>query len=281
MGSKKVAFQGETGAYSESAILSYFGSEVEPLPFADFPSVFDALKEGRVDSAVLPLENSLAGTISQNFDLMHSRRTWTAGEIKLRVKHCLLAVPGADISAIKQVYSHPQALAQSSGLFKKYDQMEAMAFLDTAGAARMISEAKDPTKAAIASATAAKHYGLSVVEEGVEDDHTNTTRFAVLEASQPRKLLSRTKRNKTTLVYTLKNIPGALHKSLSIFAIREIDLLRIESRPVFGSPWQYRFFVDLRGDVADEPIEKAIRHLDEISNEVLVLGSFVEAENQN
>jgi prephenate dehydratase len=266
----RVAFQGEPGAYSEIAALVYFDREVTVVPKQTFAQVFDAVDCGETVYGIIPIENSLTGSIHDNYDLLLSRDLIITGEIKLRIAHNLLAVPGAEIGDIRRVYSHPQALSQCKDYLAGLDGVEAVSADDTAGAARRVSEALRKDEAAIASEQAALDYGLTILKGNIESNHKNFTRFLVLS----RELAGRAEDAKTSIVFSTRDIPGALFKSLSVFALRDINLLKIESRPIPGSPWEYMFYLDFEGDVRDEVIRRAIGHLEEITSYLKVLGSY-------
>lgn len=275
----KVAFQGETGAFSEEAVLGYYeGKEVALLPRPTFESVFDSLKEGAADRAVVPIENSLHGSVHANYDLLRERHVHIVGEVKLRIVHHLLALPETKREAIKKVYSHPQALGQCQTYLKtELPQAEAVPAYDTAGAAKMIAGRGMGTSAAIASEAAAEEYKLEILARGIESNHENYTRFLIL-SRDPERPLSEEK-TKTSLVYAMKkNVPGALFKSLAVFALREIDLFKIESRPLVGSPWAYLFYLDISGSLDDEPVQRALDHLSELTAYLEVLGSYAEGK---
>ncbi|MDD1421222.1 prephenate dehydratase [Dolichospermum sp. ST_sed1] len=271
----KVAFQGVKGAYSEEASLNYFnGKRIKLYPMHSFDDAFKAIKKGEMDFGVLPIENSLAGGIHQNYDLLLEYNLWIVGEFKHRVSHNLLCHPDADIKKIKEVYSHPQALAQCKGFLKKHKYLSTPYF-DTAAAAKLILESQNKEIAAIASKVAAKEYNLRTIKSSIEDNEQNFTRFLILQKEKievSKKISS--EESKTSILFNLKNIPGALHKVLSIFAIREIDLLKIESRPMPGNPWQYMFYLDFKGKYTDEPCRNALIHLKEVSENIKLLGSY-------
>lgn len=275
---KTVAFQGVPGAYSEMAALKFFGSAIRLKPCKDFPAVFRALSRGTVRHAVIPIENSLAGSIHQNYDLLMKHRVWIHGEHKLRVSHNLLVLPGTKKSDIRRVYSHPQALAQCEGYLRRMKKVEPVPHFDTAGSARFLSETREAGAAAIASEQAARDYGLKILQSSIEDNEQNFTRFLVLEKAggrAPRRV--RGKSYKTSIAFALRNIPGCLHKCLSVFAIRDIDLFKIESRPMAGTPWKYIFYLDFCGDVRDEAPARALEHLQEITEYYKLLGSYPES----
>lgn len=272
----KVGFQGVKGAYSEEASLQFFkNQEIELKPINSFDDVFKSIKNGIIQYGVLPIENSLAGMIHQNYDLLLEYNLWICGEQKIRVSHNLMALKNTKIENIKNVYSHPQALMQCKNYLKKNSKFEEIAYFDTAASARFIAEAQDPTFAAIASKVAAKEYDLKILESAIEDNEKNFTRFIVLQKKVEKLDLElSSKQCKTSILFSLKSIPGALHKALSIFAIRDIDLLKIESRPIPGSPWNYLFYLDFAGKHTDESCGNAIKHLTEIADLVKVLGSY-------
>lgn len=272
----KVAFQGEHGAYSQQAANKFFAKKIETVPCKEFEVVFNKVKSGVIDFGVLPVENSLTGSIHKNYDLLIQHKIWIAGEVKLRVSHHLLALPGVTLKSIKKVLSHPQALGQCEGYLKKIKHIEPTPYFDTAGSAKFVQETGDPSLAAIASAEAGKIYGLKTLGSSIEDNQNNFTRFIIIRKSLKNDM-SVKKADKTSLVFALKNIPGALYKSLSVFAIRDIDLLKIESRPIHGSPWKYMFYLDINGSCGDEKVAKAIEHLKEVTDFLKLLGSYVRA----
>ncbi|MCL5267141.1 MAG: prephenate dehydratase [Bacteroidetes bacterium] len=265
-----VAFQGEKGAYSESAAKHYFSSKnIEPVACKTFYDVFKAVSGKKADSAMVPVENTLNGGIREVFNLLDQMSVCAAGEIKLKISHSLLALPGTKLSDIRKVYSHPQALLQCRKFI--HDQrLTKIEFYDTAGAAKYVSECKDPSIAAIASEAAADDYGLVVLRRHLETDGNNFTRFLALS----NEYTVQKDADKTTVVFSLRNQPGALHKILSVFAIRDIDLLSIDSIPIIGKPWEYKFFVDFQGSILSEKQSNAINHLREICPHVKVIGSY-------
>lgn len=266
----RVAFQGELGAYSELATYEYFGTEVTVVPQETFEGIFTAVSTGAADHGVIPIENSLAGSIHENYDLLLEHDLVITGEIKLRISHMLLANQGVALDDIRRVYSHPQALSQCKQYLRSLEGVELVSVSDTAGAAKLVRDSGSTTDAAVASAQAARDYGLSVIAEEIESNHLNFTRFLILS----KELDPPTSDAKTSIVFSTRNIPGALFKSLSVFALRDIDLYKIESRPLPGSPWVYIFYLDFNGDIRDEVTIKAIGHLEEIANMLKVLGSY-------
>lgn len=273
-----VAFQGEIGAFSEEAVMAFFG-DVDLAPRPAFDDVFEAVTTGDVDRAVIPIENSLFGSVHANYDLLRSHELSIVGELQLRVRHHLMARPGATIELLRRVHSHPQALGQCQDFLKQQlTKAEAVPAYDTAGAAKMVAESGRDDEAAIASARAAEKYGLTVLAANIESNHQNYTRFLALSAEQEMPEPSgETSRHewKTSLVYSMKqNVPGALFKSLAVFALRELDLFKIESRPLVGSPGSYLFYLDVEGSASDQPVRRALDHLAEIASYLKVLGSY-------
>jgi prephenate dehydratase len=243
------------------------------LPCSVSPDVFEALQSKRAAAAVIPIENSLAGSVSEHFDLLLKHSFFVQGELRLRIEHNLIAAPGVRMQDVRRVFSHPVALAQCRDFFSRNRQIRPEPFYDTAGSVKHVVEDGLRDAAGIASAQAAVEHGGKVLQRNIEDDKQNFTRFFLVtrERRVPRDA------NKTSLAYALKNVPGALFKSLSVFALRDISLSKIESRPVRGRPWEYVFFADiLSGD--DERARNALRHLEEIADFVRVLGIYRAAE---
>ena len=264
----KVSFQGEPGAYSEQAVFNYFG-EVETVPCESFDVMFDSVVSGMSDAALAPIENSLAGSIHQNYDLLLRHDLHIVGEYFLRVQHCLITNPGVKMEDIKKAISHPQALGQCSAYLRSHG-IKAEQVYDTAGSVKMLKESGARDVAAIASKRAAELYGMQILKEGIEDNAENYTRFLAVgrEAVVPERDA------KTSIVFTLKNMPGALFKAMSVFALRDIDLTKIESRPLQGKPWEYLFYIDLIGSTSDDVTKRALDHLGEYAVTLRVLGSY-------
>jgi prephenate dehydratase len=264
----RVAFQGEPGAYSEQAVFEYFGP-VATQPCETFDDVFAAVTSGMCEFGLIPIENSLAGSIHQNYDLLLRHDLHIVSEYFLRVHHCLIGFPGAQVDQIRRVTSHPQALGQCAGYLRALGVKTDPAY-DTAGSVQLVKTLGDPTAAAIASKRAAEIYGMQVLQEGIEDNRENFTRFLSISPApvQP------TGEAKTSIVFTLKNQPGALFKALSVFALRDIDLTKIESRPLVGKPWEYLFYIDFIGAKGEESVKRALDHLGEYALMLRVLGSY-------
>lgn len=274
----RVAIQGEKGAFSHQAALSALGAgvEVEVVSQQTFDELFAAVLEGRADRALVPIENSLHGSIHENFDRLLHSPLHIVGETQLRVRQCLIARPGSSLAMIRRVASHPVALAQCRRFFAERPQMEAVTAYDTAGAVRDLMKSGLATQAAIASRLAADLYGAHVLEEGIEDDAENYTRFLIL-AKDPGPVESA---SKTSIVFVLDNKPGALHKALGFFASRGVDLCKLESRPLRGHPWEYSFYLDVLGDPRGTAGE-AVDELRRGSRDLRVLGSYPEGVSRN
>ena len=235
----RVGFQGEPGAYSEAAVFEHFSTnDISAVPCESFEQVFNAVKNGDCQCGVLPIENSLAGSIHQNYDLLLQNPLWVVGEHYLRVSHCLIAKPGTRISDIKTVMSHPQALAQCAGYLRSLPGIKVEPVYDTAGSVKIMRNQNDSSIAAIASKQAAQIFGMEILAEKIEDNQANFTRFLIV-APEPVHPITDAK---TSIVFTLKNEPGSLFHAMSEFASRGIDLCKIESRPLVGTPWDYLFY---------------------------------------
>jgi prephenate dehydratase len=265
----KIAIQGELGSFRHEAAETMLPS-AKLVPCARSLEVFDRIKRGTVDGAVIPIENSLAGSVAEHFDLLLSRDVHIEREFRLRIVHNLIALPGTKLRDLRRVFSHPVALDQCRDLFAKNPKLEATPFYDTAGSVKHVVAEKLPDAAGIASRRAAEVYGGKILKAGIEDDKKNFTRFFLIKRGKAKAARDA---NKTSLAFSMKNLPGGLFKALSVFALRDISLSKIESRPMRGRPWEYVFFVDLlRGD--DEASRNALRHLCEVAELVKVLGIY-------
>ena len=269
----RVAIQGERGAFSHQAALK-LSPGCDVLPCSRSIEVFDAVASGRANAAAIPVENSLAGPVGEHLDLLLERDVFITRELLLRIEHNLIAAPGVKLKDVRQALSHPVALDQCRNFFRRHKGISPVPFYDTAGSVKHVVGNNLRDAAGIASRQAAKEYGGRILMSGLEDDPQNVTRFFLI--LKKRRIAA--KADKTSLAFSLKNEAGALFKALSVFALRDLDLSKIESRPVKGKPWEYRFFVDvLRGD--DEPMRLALRHLEEIAGFVKVLGIYPSAQS--
>lgn len=271
-----VAYQGEPGAYSEQAVRRLFPGSVATGKPA-FEDVFEALATGAVNRAVVPVENTLFGSVHIVYDLLRAHAVRIVAETELRIRHCLLALPGATLEALREVRSHPQALGQCAAFLRGHlPHAQAVPAHDTAGAARIVRDEGRREVAAIAAHHAAAVYGLDVLAEGIETNEQNFTRFLALARPEDAPAEAADGPAKTSVVFSLKrNVPGALFKSLAVFALRDIDLYKIESRPLVGHPGHYLFYLDVAGHEHDPELSRALGHLGEITEEVRVLGSYV------
>ena len=270
-----VAFQGEHGAFSEMAARLYFGKDVEVVPQRNFSALFAAVAHGKCTHGMVPIENSLMGSIHENYDHLSAHHLQIIGELKLRIVHNLIVNPGVKLEDIRHIYSQAPALAQCTQFTASLSQAETVMTADTAGAVKALKTSGARDAAAIASAQAAWDYDLEILQAGIEDDHQNYTRFLVVtsEALSPENPDIQMPA-KTSIVFAMKNVPGALFKSLSVFALRDLNLLKIESRPLAGKPWEYAFSLDFEGHIRQEPCARAIEHLREIATFVKILGSY-------
>lgn len=270
-----VAYQGERGAFSETAARRLLGGSIDAKPCRTFEAMFAAVRDGEVDCCVAPIENSLAGSIHRNYDLLLESGLTIRGETHLRIVHNLIARPGVTVDALRRVYSHPVALAQCTRFLAAHPGLEAEAVHDTAGAVRMIMERGRDDEGAIASSDAAAIYGAQVLEAGLEDHPQNFTRFLLI--SSPDRALTPKEtgdRWKTSIVFRVPNRPGGLFRALGAFAIFEIDLTKIESRPVEGRPWEYSFHLDLIGKQEDPKVAQSLDNLRTMAETVAVFGSY-------
>lgn len=267
---KKVAYQGVAGAYSQIALKTYFGEEVCDVNVATWRDAMEALKNGDVDFAVLPFENSSAGIIEENFDLLNEYGFFIVGEQKIRVNHCILGIPGATLSDIKEVYSHPKALAQCTNILDENAGWERIAVKNTALAAKQVMEQNDKTKAAIASTLTAELYGLNILAEGVQNESENETKFIIVSRDKIYKKGSK----KITMSLEIKHQAGALYHIISHFIFNNINMTSIESRPLEGKNWEYRFFIDIDGSLDDAAVQNAICGLMDDTSDLRIFGNY-------
>jgi len=275
---KPIAFQGERGAFSEEAARMLAGADVAVLPCQRFEEVFRAVKDGRASGAAVPIENTLAGSVHENYDHLVNFELPIVGETSVRIVHNLIAPQGVPFSRIRRVFSHPVALNQCLDFFAKNPQIERIPFYDTAGSVKMVTEERLTDAAGIASSVAAEIYGGRILRKSIESDRQNFTRFFLLRTPQyaKRHQVSAAENSlwRTSVVFSTRNMPGALFRALSAFALRDLNLTKIESRPLRGKPWEYLFYLDFLGRVDSAPAQNALNHLGELADFLRVLGCY-------
>lgn len=272
---KKIAFQGRKGAYSDCAAHYLFGEDIETLPMDTFEEIYQAIENGEADGGAIPIENSTAGSIEANYDLLYKWRHRIVGEVMLRIEHTLCVMPGVKVEDLKRVYSHPQALAQCSKFFAENPQIKAVPAFDTAGSAEELAARGNRDEGAIASAYAAKIYNLDILKAGLENLRgTNFTRFYAIQKTPAD--FAETVGAKTTLLLELAHSDsvGALYNVLGCFAKRGINLTRCESRPHPDKPWEYIFHVSFEANVKDENAQAALAELKNYTSFIYILGTF-------
>ncbi|SPE41626.1 Prephenate dehydratase [Candidatus Sulfopaludibacter sp. SbA3] len=276
-----IAFQGERGAFSEEAARKLAGADAKVLPCACFEDMFRSLKEGRAIGAAVPIENTLAGSVHENYDHLVNFELPIVGETSVRIVHNLIAPKGVPFSKIRRIFSHPVALNQCLDFFAANPQFEKIPFYDTAGSVKMITEEGLTDAAGIASTVAAEIYGARILRKSIESDRRNFTRFFLLRTPDFAKrhpvLGGPNLQWKTSLVFSTRNVPGALFRALSAFALRDLSLTKIESRPLRGKPWEYLFYVDFLGHAGSPNVKNALNHLGEIADFLRVLGCYPKA----
>lgn len=272
-----IAYQGEPGSFSEQAARQFFGKRAPLKPLPTFSDVFVQTEQKAKGCCIVPIENSLFGSIHPVYDLLLKHNLHIIGEVKLRIELHLMALPKTQISGIRTIYSQLQALGQCENFLGKLHHVKVEAVHDTAAAARFIRERRQHDAAAIASEQAARTHALKILKRNVESDHRNFTRFLALSHTpvQPQGKV------KTSLVFAAKNIPGSLFKALAVFALRDINLLKIESRPLIGRPWEYLFYLDVEGSPNSVLFRQALNHLNEMCTFVRVLGCYRPFENNH
>jgi prephenate dehydratase len=270
----RVAFQGVRGAFSEDAVYQFFGEGTETIACPDFESVFRSVDSGSASHGMVPVENSLEGSVTQVNDLLLENDLNVVGEVLVAVHHCLIVRPEAQLADIRRIYSHPQALGQCRSFLSKHPQWEKVPAFDTAGSVSMIADRGLKEEAAIASKRAASVYGMKVLLEGIQNRQDNFTRFFVIQ-----KLASLLPEgDKTSIAFAARNIPGALYNALGAFASRDVNMTKLESRPRKDRPWEYVFFVDLDGHVDDKAVADSLTDLVRKASFVKVLGTYYRAK---
>ena len=274
----KVAFQGARGAFSEAASRAILpGRQLLFETCETFFETFSALDSGAVDYAVVPIENTLHGSVHENYDHLLQFQPSILAETQVRIVHNLIGRPESTIGKINRAISHPVALAQCLEFFRRHPEIRAESHYDTGGSVKTVMEGEDPALGAVASSVAAEYYGAKILEAAIEDDHANFTRFFLL-GRQGSTFEEPKRRRKTSLVFVTPNRPAALFKSMAAFALRDIDMTKIESRPIKGRPFEYSFYVDILGDPSERNCANAMRHLEETTESLSVLGCYTPAQ---
>lgn len=266
----RVVFQGAEGSYSQMAMFRYFGEQVKSFHVETFRDAMSAIEEGSADFAVLPIENSTAGIVSEIYDLLAEFENYIVGEQIIEIEHCLLGVPGTSLSQIKTVYSHPQSLMQSARYLNEHEDWRQVSLKNNAFAARRVSEEGDKTQAAIASAQAAEIYGLEILEQGVNQSDTNSTRFIIVTNQK----IFRKDAGKISICLEVPHESGSLYHMLSHFIYNNLNMTKIESRPIEDRNWEYRFFIDFEGNFADGAVKNALRGLRDEARNLRILGNY-------
>ncbi len=268
-GKARVVFQGAEGAYSQAAMMKYFGEEINSFHVDSFRDAMSAIDEGSADFAVLPIENSTAGIVNEIYDLLVEYENYIVGEQIIKIEHCLLGVPGAKVEDIKTVYSHPQSLMQSSKYLSAHDWQQ-ISMQNNAFAAKKVADERDRTQAAIASEYAGKVYGLEVLKKGVNHSGTNSTRFIIVTNQK----IFRKDAGKISICVELPHESGSLYHMLSHFIYNNLNMTKIESRPIEDRNWEYRFFIDFEGNLADSAVKNALRGLRDEARNMKILGNY-------
>ncbi len=278
---RRVAFQGELGAFSQVAVRQLVGDNCQPVPMQAFEDVFLTVVNGKCQCAVIPIENTLHGSIHENYDHLLKYDLTIRGETFVRIVHNLIVPPGIKFSQLRRVFSHSVALNQCRRFFEEHPRIAKVPFYDTAGSVKMLMQERPTDTGAIASAGAAEIYGAAILRKSIEDDRQNFTRFFLLEKPKrgsqspaARAEGERALKFKTTVVFTLRSVPGSLFRALSAFSLRDINLTKIESRPLRGKPWEYLFYLDFAGHIGDTPCRHALSHLGEMADFLRILGCY-------
>jgi chorismate mutase/prephenate dehydratase len=268
----KVAFQGERGAYSESAVYTFFGTDAEVKPCRDLTEVFESVDKQDAPVGVVPVENSLEGSVNQAYDLFLTHNLKVSGEVIIRISHCLIANPSTSLEAVRTVYSHPQALAQCRSFLERLGS-DLIPTYDTAGSVKMLREKGLKDAAAVASEKAAEIYGMKILVKEIEDIPTNYTRFFVISKNDS----PSTGKDKTSIIFAAAHTPGSLYHALGEFAKRNINLTKIESRPTKQKAWEYNFYLDFEGHRTEENCTAALKALEKSRTFLKILGSYPKA----
>src|SRR5919112_3556377 len=272
IGIEKIGFQGELGSYSEIAAFRYFSnSQSQFIPFRSFQDLFDNVENSFLDAAIIPVENSIEGSVNETYDLLMEKQLFVTGEIYQRIRHCLITNKRSQ--EIKTVYSHPQALAQCRNYIRRRS-LEPIPSYDTAGSVKFIKEHSLAHASAIASKRSAEIYDMKIIEEGIEDKNNNFTRFLVISKISG----NQTEADKTSIIFSISHTPGSLFLILKEFALRNINLTKIESRPTKDIPWEYYFFVDFEGSPNEDTIKKSMLNIKKETLFFKILGSYKKAE---
>jgi len=272
-GIKIIAFQGERGAYSEEAALKFFGQKIKTISCKTFSEVFRAVEKEKADYGIIPIENSLEGSIGENYDLLLKSKLKISGETILRIRHCLITGKETKLNSITKIYSHPQALGQCREFLEKLN-VELIPFYDTAGSVKMIKEKNLKDSAAVAGEGAGRVYDMKILKREIETNYKNFTRFFIISKEDKKP----TGKDKTSIIFLTKHIPGALYKALGIFAVSDINLTKLESRPVIGKPWEYAFYLDFEGHQKDKIIREALEILRHNCLFLKIIGSYPKAK---
>ncbi|MDX2044922.1 MAG: prephenate dehydratase [Acidobacteriota bacterium] len=269
----RIAFQGELGAFSNQAAHKLLGNEIAVVPCETFEEMFAMVEHGQSDFCLAPIENSLFGSVYQNYDLLLKHNLRIVGETSLRIVHNLIGPPEIKLENVRRVYSHPVALGQCQQFFASRPQMQQVVAYDTAGSVKMLMQSREPGAAAIAGATAAEVYSAEILIAGIEDDQQNFTRFFLL-AREDHATEPPPDADKTSIVLSLENKPGSLFRAMAALALRDIDLTKIESRPLIGRPWEYSFYLDFIGNTSEPKVQNALAHLAEFATSIKILGCY-------
>ena len=266
----KVVFQGAHGAYSQAAMQKFFGSDINSFHVETFKDAMVSIEEGRADFAVLPIENSTAGIVSEIYDLLVEYENYIVGEQVINIEHCLLGIPGTKIDEIQTIYSHPQSLMQSSRFLEEHASIKLVSMQNNAFAAQKVSKEKEKTQAAIASEYAGQVYSLEILKKGIQNDYTNSTRFIIVTNQK----IFKKDAKKVSICFEVAHESGSLYHALSHFIYNHLNICKIESRPIENKNWEYRFFLDFEGNLSESAVKNALRGLREETINMKILGNY-------